>query len=258
MIAHRLGRFSENDFIRFRPDFQDEHRLPEGIAEAFPLSDSIMNNASVTADYFTGRIYEIAGHIRMISVRTDKRSIVMIGNKADLLAVRLMRHRKAGFFGDPPDLIFFIFPDGHQRVRQLLLRQIIQSVGLVFSGRYGRGDSISALRCFPDPCIMAGRDIIRAQCKRAVQERLPFDITVAGNAGIGRFAVEIGIGKVIHDFFTENIPEIEHIMRDADRSGNSAGIIRGGKTAARAFLVRRRILLPDLHGHASDIMTGLF
>ena len=68
---------------------------------------------------------------------------------------------------------------------QLLLGQIVKSIGLILCccGRILNG--IPAIGQVFNLCIMTGCNIVCSDIKTALQQRFPFYIAVTGNTGIG-------------------------------------------------------------------------
>ena len=171
-----------------------------------------------------------------------------------------MCHRKSRFLRNFTHSCLLIFTDRHQCVPQLLLRQIIQRIGLILRCSNRTADRISSVRKLINSCIMTGCDIICTDLQTALQKRFPFDISVAGNTRIRCTPLKIFLRKIINDILLKFLSEIHNIIRNADPLCHSSGIVNRGKPAASVcsccFL--RILRLPDLHGHTDHIISLLF
>ena len=94
--------------------------------------------------------------------------IVLIRDEADLLAVRLMGYPEAQLLRHFPNFILGIGSHRHQCPGKLLLRQVIQGVGLILRRRYRIADGVAAVRQLLHPGVMTGGDIVRADVQAAL------------------------------------------------------------------------------------------
>ena len=77
---------------------------------------------------------------------------------------------------------------------------------------------------------------------------------IATDAGVGRTAVEIFIGKIINDIFVDIMGEIKHIMRDIKDICRALGISNAVNAAARGLAVIVRDV--KTHGHPDGVIAG--
>ena len=63
----------------------------------------------------------------------DKISVAPFGDEADLLRVLFVRAWKSRVLGDLAHLVLRVFAERHQCARELLLRELVEHVGLVLA-----------------------------------------------------------------------------------------------------------------------------
>ncbi len=150
-----------------------------------------------------------------------------------------------------------VFSHRHQGMGQLSLGQIVKRIGLILGRCHGIRHRIAAVLQFLYSGIMTGGDIVRADLHAAAKQCLPLYIAVAGDAGIGRPAVQVLLREIVHDLLPEDIPEIHDIIGNIQYSRHPARILhRALSAAASLFFDGTGIIgLPDLHRGADDIIT---
>ena len=203
--------------------------------------------------------HKIPLHRRLPCGPLDKARVILIRHKADLLAVRLVRHPKLQTGREFPDLFLCIGPHRHQRVGKLFLGQIVKGVGLVLGLRHAAAHGEAAV-CQPGhPGVVPCGDIVRANLQAALKKRLPFHIAVAGDAGVRRAPCQIFRRKIVNDRFFEIRLKIHHIIGNAQLRRHPSGVVHGGKAAAASVLLLLLLclILPDLHGHPDDLIALL-
>ena len=131
-IGEDIASLADDHFIGIRPDLGDEYPTPHGKIQAAPLPHRVVDDAFVLSQHFSGTVHEVSRGIDPAAVRRDKSGVIIIRHKADFLAVRLMGHRQPGPLSHGPDFILGIGAVGHKRPGQLLLGQVVESVGLIF------------------------------------------------------------------------------------------------------------------------------
>ena len=75
----------------------------------------------------------------------DVVGVVSLRYKAQLLRIGRMRDRKPGLLRDAPDFLFRQISEGKERARKLFLRQLIEHIGLVFSGVRRPSDCVASV-----------------------------------------------------------------------------------------------------------------
>ena len=183
---------------------------------------------------------------------------------------------KPGVLCHLPDLLLGIRPYGHQRVRQLVLGQRIERVGLILSGRHRIADAETAVFQPVDPGVMAGGDVLRSNGQTLVQQSLPLHVPVTGNTGIRRSSMQILLHEIIHHVLPEFSFKIHHIIGNAQMIRHSPGVLHRAQAAAARILpaVIRALplpgsgtgtvllclapfVLPDLHGDTDHLISLL-
>ena len=122
----------------------------------------------MTAQHIAVHVHKIPRSRDRVRILLDEFRVVMIRDKADLLAVGLVGHVKPKLLRHLPNLILGVFPHRHQRVGKLVLSQVIEGVGLVLRRRRRLFQSISAAWKLLHPGVMARGDIIRANVHAAL------------------------------------------------------------------------------------------
>ena len=262
---------SQDDFPGLRADLLHVRRMAERDAESLPLSDGIPDDPPVPAEHLSGLVHEIA----RAGVLRPRRSlyvvrIAAVRDEAHFLRIRLGRDGKAGFGRDPSDLVFRQFAQWHQRGSQLLLRQFVQHVRLVFF-RVGRSsDRIPAVVQSYDGRVVPGRHVLRSDHFRVHHQLVPFDVAVALDARVGRHAADILLRERLHDVLPESLRAVHREVLDADLPGGvprvvdiaaaAVGVLTGLPCAqsdsrdfiSRSFQKQRRHGAVDSAGHADE------
>ena len=106
-----------------------------------------------------------------------------------------------------------------------------------------------------DACIMAGGHVLGVPGLGQAQQRTEFYAAVALDAGVRRAALQIVFDEQVNDGALEDLVEIEHIVRDAERFTDALGIgeVLGRAAAAEAGGLARQ----QLEGDADDLMAGV-
>ena len=114
-------------------------QLPAGFAQIDLTGNSLYDISDTSRDYLAAMEEDVSILVHIISLRKldteiffNKRGIVTVGDKADILAVCLVFHNKVMLCGDFPYLLFGVFSQRHQDVGKLLLSKVVQNVALVF------------------------------------------------------------------------------------------------------------------------------
>ena len=241
-------------------NFQYEHAVSHRKAESAALSYGVMGNPLMGTEDFTLCIHEIAFRCHDSCLVLDKGSVILIRHEADFLGILLFCYRKTDFCCNLTNLIFCVVSDRHQRMRKLLLGQIIQCIRLVFCRCYRICNRIPSIGKLFDSCIMSGRNVVRSNRKTALKQRFPFHIAVAGDTRVRCSAAEIFVREIVHDVLTELFFEVHDIIRNVQHLCHAPCIINSRKAAtAPVFLLDcLGLILPDLHGHPDDIVSCFF
>ena len=160
----QVGAVPQRNGIGSRIDRADEYRLSPGVAQTLALPDRIVDQTFMGADGMPLQIHESAGlRSGSASVPLHDLRIIAVRHEADVLAVRLIRVHKAVLRRDAPRLLLCIFPQGEQRVRQLLLSEAVQHIALVLGRIEPLFQQKSAVRTLLDAGVMPGHDLFAAK-----------------------------------------------------------------------------------------------
>src|SRR5262245_58433603 len=102
---------------------------------------------------------------------------------------------------------------------------------------------------------MPGGKRCRTKLARGLQQIAEFDGAVALDAGDGRLAVRITLGEIVDHGFAEAAFVIQHVMRNADRGRDIAGIVNVAPGAAGALAMGRRTMIVKLQRDADDVVA---
>jgi hypothetical protein len=97
---------------------------------------------------------------------------------------------------------------------------------------------------------MAGRQRIGAEILGRRKQIGELDGLVAGNAGDRRFAGNIALGERIDHRLAKALLVIEHVMRNAERLGDAAGIVDVLAGAAGTGAMNGRAMIVELQRDA--------
>ena len=101
---------------------------------------------------------------------------------------------------------------------------------------------------------MAGRDMGRSEGAGLGQQIAELELFVAHYAGIRRAAGAIFAGEIIDHHLLELVRLIDHVMGNAERMRDAAGIGHGLGAATFVLRAGDAILRPDLHGHTDHVV----
>src|SRR5262249_13947332 len=142
-------------------------------------------NSSVPADDLAVFVHYLAFCIRRESrVLLDELGIRPSFYKADLLRFRLLRRRKAGSASNVSDFGLRQVTERKQCLRELLLCETEEKVGLVLlTISAAKQKPTAQRRIVPHSCIVARCDAIGSNTGGALNEMMKLDVVVAQNAG---------------------------------------------------------------------------
>ena len=66
------------------------HRLPQTDPQPFALADGVMPNSLVPPQHMALLVHKIAGDFGLSRAAADKRGIIVVGHKTDILTVGLL------------------------------------------------------------------------------------------------------------------------------------------------------------------------
>ena len=169
----------------------------------------------------------------------DKGSVIAVRDKADILAIRLLRIDKTMLHCNGAYLVLAQIPQREQHMRKLLLRELIEDIGLILP---------LIRRLFEKPApglpvplhtgVMPGGHRVKSAGKRLIQQRAKFDRPVTIDAGIRRVPRAVFADKTVNHLFAETVEEWEHLVRKAEELCHAACILNIGGSAAGTVLFR--------------------
>src|SRR5437870_5574649 len=104
---------------------------------------------------------------------------------------------------------------------------------------------------------MTGGDVLSAKLIGPLDQPAEFQVLIAHDAGIGRAAGLVFIGKVLNDLGLKLIGFVNEVIRNAELVRDSAGVRYGLGPAAFIFGAGNAVLRPELEGNADNIITLL-
>ena len=124
--------------------------------KALSLPHGIMDDALVRSKIRSVPIDKAScGRNPFRSISLQIAGIIIVRDKADFFAVRLLRNRNSRFLCHSPDLILMIISHRHQRVCKLFLCQAVQRIGLILRCGHRIPDRIASIGELLHPGIMS-------------------------------------------------------------------------------------------------------
>ena len=177
-------------------------------------------------------------------------------HEADVLAVGLLGDGEAEFARERRASRPWAARRGKAQQVELLRRRRIEEIALV-PVRIGRAVERRAARPAGRGLPHNGRSPahVGAELPRGLQKVAELDGAVALDAGDRRLAVEIALGEAVDHRLAEARLVVEHVMRDADRLGDAAGIVDVLAGAAGALAMGGGAVIVELQRDADDIVA---
>ncbi len=185
----------------------------------------------------------------------DHIGVAATGDEADVLAVMLVGDLEAELTGERARLRLGHAAEREAHEIELLLRGREQEIALVAIeiGRTEEPAMAGGERLRRD--IMAGRQRRGAKPAGGGEQVDELDRLVAGNARHRRLACDIAVGEAVDHRLAEARFVIEHVMRDAERLGDTARVVNVLAGAAGAAPMRRRAMVVELQRDADDVVA---
>ena len=170
--AEKVAVLSHHHAILCRVEGNHVERRAHRHAQSFALAHGevlnalvLAQHASVSGDHLARRRFRLALLLGQVSV--DELAIASRGHKANLLTIRLLRHGQAPGASEGAHFLLGHSSQGKLGVRQLLLRQSKEEVGLIFRTIDAAQELVTAgLWVATDARVMAGGDALRADLPR--------------------------------------------------------------------------------------------
>ena len=249
-------RLRDHYLVGVRPERFHEDRMSHGEPQSLPLAHRIAGDSFMAPqDNAVGR-HKVPFRRLLSETSLDETRVIIVGDKADLLTVRLVGHRQSRPLSDLPDLILRILPVRHHRPGKLFLGEPVQGIGLILRRGLRHSERIPSFRRSQYPRIVAGGDMVRAELPAALQQGFPLHMPVADDAGIRRPAVTVLFDEIPDHMLLELLSEVEDDVGDPQDLRHFTGIIHRldpGLSAGNGSF--RQGVLPDLHGHAEHVIA---
>ena len=177
----------------------------------------------------------------------DEPRIVAVGHEADVLALGLRRRDEAAGTGQLAHLAFGQLAQRKQHMGQRVLGKVVQHVALVLGGvACPQKLPASRGRIPPAPGVVPRGHVVEPQLAAALLERLELQEPIAGNARVGRAALEIGVAEGAYHRRVESVAQIEGVVGNAEALAHRARIFHIARRPAGRFLV-----VPQHHRRAA-------
>src|SRR5215469_3998355 len=229
-LAKRDTRFRQ---CRARADddspllgIEPEHieRLAGGDPEPPALADGKMGDAIVAAEHATAAVDDVTGLGGLWSQPLDEPRIGPVRHEADVLAVRLVRDRKAETPCRGAGLVLRKVAQRKPQEFQFLPRRCKQEIALV-ARRIPRPMQLRPSRPGDAAHIMAGRERAGTEVARDPEKTAKLDPLVAANARDRGLTTAVIVDKIVDDCGAKAALVVEHVMGDAEMIGDLGGIV---------------------------------
>ncbi|OIQ64889.1 hypothetical protein GALL_535590 [mine drainage metagenome] len=186
----------------------------------------------------------------------DHRRIVPVRNEADILTVRLVRHRQPVFRSQGPRLGFRgEMAEREAQVGQLLGCSREQEIALVAVG-IGRAMKLWPCRADLALNVVAGRHAVGLKIPGGLQQVLELHPLVAANAGHRRRARKIGVGEFVNHRLAEGVFVVEDVVGKAHFLGHAACVVDIAARTAGPLFRQRGAVVVKLQRDADHIIAG--
>ena len=193
----------------------------------------------------------------------NESAVISIGNKTDLLAVRLARRRQAVGPGDFTNARLFVLTHGKLNMGELFLCKLEQIIGLVFAQTLALEEHITLLWGMANTRIVPRGDPIDANFPGENQELIELQKGIAQSTGNRGPPGQIIIDERFYNPLFELLLQVENVKRKTHLLSNSSSIIdivqRAAPSRLRLPIIRRiTAVIPKLHRAADDVITLVF
>src|ERR1022692_1522210 len=266
----KLLILADHDLPRVVLDLNHVKRRTGSDAKPLTLPDRKVMNAAMLADHLTVGGDHLAANLDARAILSllgeisfEKALVVPARDEANFLRVGLLRNHQLVLASEFPH-----FGLGHpaqrkQRAAQLFLCKPKQKISLIF--RFVRRtlkQPSPALLIKGNPSIMSGRNRIGANLPRHNQKLIKLQVIVTEAARDRRAPRQILLNKRTHHIALKTLLVIDHVVRNAERLRDTAGIVNiVDRTAAPLHRFRHaRVpseppLVPKLHGETDNIVA---
>ena len=224
-------------------------------AQPAPLADRVVDDAAMLAKHIAREIDNLTGVCRTGAQLFDHRRIVAVGNEADVLTVRLVRHRQPIFRRQGPRLGFRgEVAQRKAQVGQLFGRGGEQEIALVAVG-IGRAMQLWPRRAHFALDVVAGRHAVGLKILGGLEEVLELHPFVATDAGHRRRARQVGVGEFVDHSLAKGVFVVEHIVGKAHFFGHPARVMDVAAGTAGALFRQRGAVVVELQRDADHVIA---
>ena len=239
-----VARVDEN-FTVVNVQSRDVKRMFGGNAQTFALPDCVIGNSAVASQNFPVTVDDVTG-LKCLSFGLacgDETFVIVIWHETNFLTVGLVRDGQFHFVGKTARFGFGEVAQRQKNFRQLVRRQVIQHVRLIFA-KVGGTFELESPAVENNPCVMSRRKKVRVKFVRdEIEQRAEFNFAVATDTRIRSSPAQIFGDEIIFDFRTENFSEIRDVMLYSQMCANVSGVVK----------VLRVV---EQHGHADNFKAA--
>ena len=194
--------------------------------------------AVVAPEALTVGINELTGRIADAAVAGQKTRAARPGQEAEVLRVRLARHRQPGAGGDLAHLRLGQVPEREAHPGQRCRRQCGQHVGLVL-GRVGGGaqQRSAGILVLGRAGVVTGGQPVGPEPLGQREHRVQAHVAVAAHARVGGLARRVAVDERLHDPGAEGLAQVQGEVRHAHPVREGARLGHGAGRAAAALCV---------------------
>ena len=192
--------------------------MTEGDTESFTLTDGIVDISLVPPEHLALCVHVLARAYALLiigHIRAQESTVVIVGNKAYLLALFLHRQllvaMRTGYLAH---LLFGQVAQREDRALELLFVEHPEEIGLIFLG-VGRGAQKPVSVFLRDTRIVAGGDIVAAHLVGQAEHLAPLDGTVAHHTRIRRAPRHIFVDEILNHTPPEGFAKIDNVVLKA-------------------------------------------
>src|SRR5581483_7130498 len=218
---------------RLGVDLDDVARLGGREEQPAALADRVVDEAAVRAEHLAVAIEDWARADRVWRVPGDEAAVVVVGDEADLLALRLVGCHESELARPGAHLVLRHPAEGEERAAQELLRQGVEHVALVLARVEAAAEAPPAtFRVAVAPHEVARRDGVGVEGVQPMENSLELDVLVAADAGVWRPSASVLVDEVLDHPLAEDVLEVQHVVRDADPVGDASSVLDRRERAA--------------------------
>lgn len=214
-------------FMVFHVQGFDEEGLAVGDAEAFSLADGVEGHALMAAQRLSVFVNDLTRLQTGWVMGLDEGVIIVVGDKADLLAFRLLGYGQGKFGRQLSHLGLGVVPQGKVDMVKDFLGKLVEHIGLVFLPVNGPDQSAAAPFVRNNAGVVAGGDMVAAKVGGNLSQCAEFYVAIAKNAGVGGQSGSVLLEEGLDDFGGKLFSQVGHMMAEAENITDPAGVAEG-------------------------------